>query len=305
MSTNKIATTNLIVWVFSAMTGAIAFYADGNWPGILVWGSVLSLLIWLSLRFGEHWDGTVYHFAQCLWLSVILSQLLGYSANCWPTGEHTFPVVPLSLLLLATLSACKGSDCTAKGVCVLFWIMAALIGVVVIAGIPELNIAFLQPKAPTIKSQMFLVYLLPALSGFFQCKSKRIYPFVVVVIMGTLVSAWICGILSPEIAYITPWPFYESAKGVQIFDIAKRLESLVSVGVTVGNYALYSLLLCAVGNLGEKLGKRQGAVIVASSIAAAFMLFNIRIDNAILVVISSIFWIFLPLLGVFKRKVKK
>ena len=305
MSTNEITTKHLIVWIISSMIGAIVFCADGNWIGTLIGGSVVSLLVWLSLRLGDHWNGSVYRIVQCIWLSVVLSQLLGYSADCWPTGERTFPVVPLSLLTLATISAHKGSECTAKGVCVLFWIMAGLLGIVVISGIPELNLAFLEPRNALVKPQILFLYLLPSLTGFFKYKIKSVYPFGVLIVFGVCISVWICGILSQQIANVAVWPFYESAKSVQFLNIAKRLESLVSAGVTIGNYALYSLLLCAAGNIGERFGKRRAAVNLSSVTAAGFMLLNVKIDDSFLIIASGFLWVFLPLLGAFKRKVRK
>ena len=302
MTDRRITTIQLNIWIVTAVIGPIIFYTDGNWSGILLWGAGISLLLWSVLRYGRHWDGVVYNVVQCLWLSVVLSQLLPYSADCWPTGEQTFPVVPMVLLVLATVSALKDSKCTASGISVLFWVVAFLLGVVLAAGAPEINSAYLVPKADVINAPMILAFLLPAAAGFLhRVKTGKLSLFLVVA-LGSIVAVWVSGILSPKIASITQWPFYEAAKSVQLFDVAKRLESLVSVGVTVGNYALYSLLLCGVRNIGDKFQKGREAVIIGTGISGSLMLLKVIIDPGISVIICVILWLFLPLLGVLKHK---
>jgi len=272
---------------------------------VLLWGGAISVLVWSTLRFGKHWDGAVYHIVQFLWLSVLLSQLLGYSAACWPTGECTFPVVPLTLLGLAAVSALKGSDCTASGIGVLFWVVAFLLGIVFAAGIPEIKTKYLLQSTNQMDASILLVYIIPAAIGFIEKKKDLKVPIIAIVILGSCVALWICGILSSEIAETVAWPFYESAKGVQIFDVAKRLESLVSAAVTVSNYALYSMLLCAVGNIGKRLDREREAVVIATAISASLMLLGIQIDAAISAIICMVLWIFLPLLGLLKRKMEE
>lgn len=302
LTDRKITAIQFNIWIVCAFIGPIIFHSDGNWVGSLLWGAAISLLVWTAIHFGHHWDGVIYNIVQCLWLSVVLSQMLPYSADCWPTGEQTFPVVPLALLALATISALKGSKCTAGGISVLFWVVAFLLGVVLAAGVPELNGAYLTPKIDTINAPMMLAFLLPAAAGFLHREKTGKLPFILAVALAGLVAIWISGILSPKIASTAPWPFYEAAKSVQLFDVAKRLESLVSAGVTVANYALYSLILCGVRNIGDKFQKGREAVVLAAGISGSIMLLNVAINPEISAVICGILWIFLPLLGIFKRK---
>ena len=302
MTDRKITAIQLNIWIVSAFIGAIAFCSDGNWGGTLIWGTGLSLLTWVAVRYGRHWDGFIYNTIQCLWLSVLLSQLLPYSALCWPTGEQTFPVVPLTLLALATVSALKGSKCTAGGISVMFWIMAFLLCVVLAAGAPELNGAYLMPKADAINERMMLAFLLPAAAGFLHREKTGKLAFVLAVILAIVVAIWISGILSSKIASAVQWPFYEGSKSVQLFDVAKRLESLVSAGVTVGKYALYSLLLCGVRSIGDKFQRGREAVLIGAGISGSLMLLNATINPEISAITCGILWVFLPLLGLLKRK---
>ena len=302
LSNHKITTTQQNIWIVTAVIGPIIFWSDGNWPGVLIWGAGISLLCWCAVRYGRHWSGVIYNIVQCLWLSVVLSQVLPYSAECWPTGERTFPVVPLALLALAAVSALKDSKATAGGISVLFWVAAFLIGIVLAAGVPELNSGYLLPQKNGIGAQIILVFLIPAAAGFLHREKTVNLPFVLVVVLGAAVAVWISGILSPKIAGTVQWPFYEAAKSVQLFDVAKRLESLVSAGVTVGNYALYSLLLCSIRNIGDKFHKGREAVVISAGISASLMLLELIIDTEILVIVCLILWLFLPLLGVIQKK---
>ncbi len=301
MSNPKISNIQLNIWIITATIAPIIFYCDGNWVGTILWSIPIGFLVWCAMHFGQHWGGGIYNVVQCLWLSVVLSQLLGYSAECWPTGERTFPVVPLVLLMLATATSLKGSKCTASGISVLFWVMAFLLGVVVAAGVPELNGNYFVASADPISAPMMLALLLPSAAGFLVKEKTGKLSIVTVVVSSVSIAIWISCILSPEIAESVKWPFYEAAKGVQLFDVAKRLESLVSAGITVGNYALYSLLLCGVRDIGDRFQKGIEAVITATGISASLVLLNVVVDPAISVVVCFVLWIFLPLLGIMKR----
>lgn len=302
MKNRRITGIQLGIWIITATIGPIIFVSDGNWFCVLLWGMGISFLVWSAMRFGRHWDGVIYNLIQCLWLSVLLAELLPYSAECWPTGERTFPVVPLVLLALASVSALKGCKCTAGGIGVLFWIIVFLLGIIIFAGLPRLSGKYLIPSIGTIKAPMLLTFLLPAAAGFLPREKTGKLPFIIVVALNAGAAIWISGILSPEIADVMPWPFYDAAKSVYLLDVAKRLESLVSVAVTVGNYAMYSLLLCAVKSIGDKFQRGREAVVSATVISAALMLLDAVVDPGILVIVSALLWIFLPLLGILKRK---
>ena len=302
MTDRKVTAIQLNIWLISAVIGPMVFYADASLDGIVLWSGVISALCWCAVRYGSHWDGVIYNIVQCLWLSVVLSQLLPYSADCWPTGEQTFPVVPLTLLALATVSALKDSKCTAGGISVLFWVLAFLLGIVFVAGVPELNGTYMASKEEAIDGSMIFVFLLPAAAGFLNREKTGKLAFLVIAILGAAIPLWICGILSPQIASNAQWPFYEAAKSVQLFAVAKRLEPLVSAGITVGNYALYSLLLCCLRNIGDKFQKGREAVFLGAGLSGSLMLLNVTIDPLYSAIICAILWIFLPLLGVLKKK---
>ncbi len=283
------------------MLGPILYYTKGNWFDVLPVAIILSLAAGIAVRFGRHWDGVIYNIVQLIWISVLLSQLLAYSADAWPTGERTFPVVPLTLLLLAAASALKGTNATANGMSILFWMSLFLLGIVAIAGIWNMEWEYLYPHRQGIDGNMLLIFLLPGAAGFLSANKYRIKTSFFIALMGSCVSAWIAGILSPAIAEQVAWPFYEAAKNVELFDVAKRFEALVSAGITMCNYGLYSLLLCAAARIGEKFGKRKEAVIGGVGISASLLLLGLSIQPEISAIFCAVLWVVFPLLGRLKK----
>lgn len=305
MLNNKVTVLQMAIWIISAVAGPILYYSNGNWFGLFPISVALSLLTGLAVCYGRHWEGPVYNFVQFLWIGILLSQFLIYSAKCWPTGEKAFPIVPLTLLILSGISATKGNKNAVNGISVIFWISLLLLGGVIAAGIENIKLEFLQPNKREIPPYIILALLLPAAVGFIKCEKSNILPFAVVPFFVTAVSLWIAGSLSPELSEIISWPFYEAAKSVELFSVAKRFESLVSVGVTLCNYCLYSLLFCAAASIGEKCGKKREAIIATVGISATLMLLGFRIDPIISTVISMILWVILPLFGMLKKKEKE
>lgn len=305
MQNNKVTALQMGIWNVAAVAGPTLYYANGNWFSFLPFVVVLCMITGAAVCYGRHWEGPVYHFVQFLWIAVLLSQFLGYSANCWPTGEQTFPIVPLALLFLSAISASKGNKNTADGISVVFWLSILLLGIVIVSGIQNLKLEFTRPNRGEIPNYIILALFLPAAGGFIKREEHSILPFIAIGILAICTSLWIAGSLSPETAELTSWPFYEASKSVELFDVAKRFESLVSVGITLCNYCLYSLLLCASASIGEKYSKRKEAVIVAVGISACFMLVGFTVNPIILSIITLLLWVIFPLLGLLKKKEKE
>ena len=305
MQNSKVSVPQLGIWVVTATTGPVLFYANGNWYLLLPVALVLSAISWLSVCYGKHWDGSVYRFVQLVWIGVILSQFLSYSAACWPTGERTFPVVPLTLLALAAISVSKGIRATVDGICVVFWISLFLIGIVFVAGFQDVEFTNFVATEGGISANLMLVLLLPAAARFVFRDRCSLVPFAGIGVLAVVVSLWIAGTLGTAIAEQLSWPFYEAAKSAQLFNVAKRFESLVSVGVTLCNYCLYCLLLSACVGVAEKILDRKFALVLVVTLSACFLLLEISINSTFLLLFSLLFWVVLPLLGTLNKKEKE
>lgn len=298
---NNGRTNQLSIWVITAMLGPILYFSQGNWLDTLVVSLVLSAATGCAVRYGKHWNGPIYNIVQLIWLALILAHFLGYSSACWPTGDRTFPVIPFTLLILAAASSIKGYDATANGMSIVFWMGLFLIGIVFVAGFWNIEPRNLYPKTQNIDAQTMLVFMLPGAVGLIKGKKFRLKASAAIIVLAVAITAWIAGILSPVIALQVTWPFYEAAKTVELFDVAKRFEALVSVGVTLCNYALYSLLLCAAASIGERFGRRRESVVICVGISASLILLGASIKPDILLVLSIIFWVILPLFGILSK----
>jgi len=299
---NKITATQWTIWIITALLGPIIFFAKGDWFGTLIVGCVFTALSWVVCRYGKHWRGSVYCIFQIVWISILLSQLLLNSADCWPTAQKPIPIIPITMLLLAGAAALKGEKSAANGVGVLFWVASVLLGAVIISGIGDVKLSFLSPTQQLQSNWFILAFLLPASVSFIKRENSSVIPFIAVVLIAVSICLWIGGILSAEVAKDIAWPFYEAAKSVQLLDIAQRLEALVSVGVTVGYYALFSLLLCEVGSIGKIMGHELGAIAASTIISVCLVLSRIRIGLVVIFAACMIFWVILPLLGTLKTK---
>lgn len=295
---HKISPYQMGVWLVTAFAGPIIYFADGNWLYMLVLGSILSLLCYLAVHYGRHWKGKTYAVAQLLWVTVLLSQLAPYSAKCWPTGENVFPIIPLTLLFLAGCAAVNGVKGAANGMGVLFWGAALLLCAVILSGVGDIKGDWLFPQYQFPQEAILLVFLLPALPGLLGIGVNKVYAALPVLAAG--ISAWIAGSISPALSEQVDWPFYEAAKSAQLLDVAKRFEALVSVGVTIGNFALYAMLFSAAYQMGENFGRGRDAVFLSGTLASLLMLFRVTLPMGVLIVGSFVFWIWLPLLSLIK-----
>lgn len=295
--TNRRMTTQTEIWTIMAILGPVLFYSKGCWLEALVATAVVSVVVFFLHRFGQHWCGPIYSAVQALWLSIYLSQMLSYSAMCWPTGERSFPVVPLVLLILAAVSVTKGEKETGNGICVLFWVAVSLLGFVVISGFSNIDLPEPSTDCQFNNIRILPILLLPATVMFDREKGRItliLFSFVLVV---TSVAFWIDGTLTYQLAMKTVWPFYESAKSVQFLETAKRFESLVSVGITICNYALYSFLLKSIACIGEKFNRRNFSITAGTVVSGGLTLIGVVIPPVYLIIFSLILWVILPLFG--------
>jgi hypothetical protein len=183
---------------------------------------------------------------------------------------------------------------------ILFWVVIVLIGVVIVAGMSDLRGKYLKVQSGMPKDVFYLIFLLPAVAAFLCIGEGGMRVLAVIPVFAAGIAAWVAGSISPQLAEVVDWPFYEASKSVQLLGVAKRFEALVSVGITVGNYGLYSMLLCAIYCLGEKLEKGRESVTISALLAGSLMLTGITLTVKVMIAVSFVLWIFLPLLGIFK-----
>lgn len=306
MFTDKVPKNALAVWVWVAMTAPLAQLAGkDHWVAVIVLALLCGLVCGLAIRFGQPDGGTWFRILQCVWLVAVLAQMARWSADIWPTGR-AFPIVPLALLLLAVLSACKGPAAAARVGGILFWFLLLLYGGLLLAGGENVKLKWLTPRWDMPSPVLGAVLLIPAVAGFLPREKGEEKGLIGVVAFAAATALWTVGSLSFGVAQDQSWPFYEGMKSVGLFGVAKRLEAFVSVAATLGYFALCSLLLSAVGMNFERI--RQGAgrcgVIAAGAFAASLVWLPLQ-GGGIQGMISLVLWVLAPLFSACTKLLKK
>lgn len=291
----------MTAWITVAISAPLAAFAGQYpWLTVLLAAVVCGGISYLVLRFCS--DGTVSNPVLCgvewLWMGILLGQLSAFVTDCWETGS---PLIPAVLLLLAAFSAKNASRAGA----VLIWLAVPVFGLVLGAGAPELKAQWLRPQWEMPGAELLLILLLPCAGAFLpreKGKTSWLLP-VIPGILALLLSLWIRGSLTPE----AESSLYEYSKGISLFGITERFESLLSCTLTAGWFALFGVLLCAAGCLTERIrrGWGQGGAWCCAFVAIAVLLSGIRLTGWVLLTMSALLWAGIPLLSQLAAGIKK
>ncbi len=313
MMNEKLSSYRLGGFLVVAMSGPFVYLAGRqNWTAVF-FAAVACLLCCLTV-FSRPAHNFLTWPLFCLLeygsLVVACIAVSGWSSSIWPTGRG-WPVVPLTLLALATVSAWFGANRASKGMGVLFWLITILYCVLLAFGFRNIQPAYLGPKWETPNFLSWFAFLLPCTAQFLpREKSKKICVyFPVLAGVALLITLWTEGNLSLDAAKEVAWPFYEAGESVRLFGVANRLESFISVGATIGFYGLYSLLLSVAGYLAEKAKSGWGkyGTLTGGILSAAGVLFRWKMHWFVLAVGAFVLWVALPILTSFfeGKKIKK
>ena len=308
----KLSASRLGGWLVVAMSGPFVFLAGRqNWTAILAASAVG--LIASAAVFARPTYKILSHPFACLLeygfsaaVCLVVSQWPG---SIWPTGR-AWPAVPLTLLLLATASVWYGAGRTAKGMGVLFWLITILYSVLLAFGAPNIQPAYLLPKWENLGLAYWFVFLIPCAAQFLpREKGKGMWGYIAALAaVAVLLAVWTEGNLSLNAAKQVSWPFYEAGESVQLFGVASRLESLISVGATVAFYSLIALLLSIAGHLAEGVKKGWGktGILAGAATSVAGVLLQWQIPHFVLAVGAFVLWVGVPIVGsIFPEKNSK
>lgn len=306
MFRERIPLRQLSAWLFAGTAPVLIQILSGSsWLWIGIAGAIsllLTVCVWRSGWEPAKWQCPVLY----LYLSVLLGQMLTYTAQSWPVGDND-PAVPLILLLLGAWSAQKGPSAAARVGAVLFWAVLILYLAVLGAGVKDIQWNWLMPRWNMPDEMGIAVFLLPAASvcllGSNRKTGIRLALPAVFVFVAALITA---GVLSPAVAERTPNAFYEMSRSINLLGVARRFEALISAGMTVGWFALISLVLTCCGVLAQKILQGQGrsGLWLSALTAAGMKLCGLHIQGWILLLFGAAFWVGIPVLtqGLEKRK---
>lgn len=310
MFSKEIPQRQLWAWIISAMTAPLAVIAGKcSWLWVLAVGLVCSALCWsvFTLSEGKLQYKKWYCTLQLIWLTVVISEIARWTLYCWEDAGQS-PVISLTLLILAAVSAWSGGERASRVGSVLSWLMAGIYIIVLAAGAGDLNVRWMRPEMDAPSPELVFVFLLPATVLFLPGKkTKGKYALGLAILFSVVITLCTAAILSPAAAKKLDFPFYTFSKSLSLFGVAERFESLVSVVLTLGFFSLLSFLISAIGSLAEQLGKGGGrtGIIGSAILAGILLLLHNGLSGFMLAVLSVIFWGIAPLTAVIFEKIKK
>lgn len=307
MYDHKLHHRQLTAWLLGAIipTG-IQLTAGGSWTSVLLVGVLTILCVWLRWQFGTEPQGTGIGMLWLVLMSLLLGTVAQTSILSWPTGGH--PVAAAILLLLSAWSAWKGTDAAARVGSVLFWLVFLLYLVLLGSGAKEVQWEWLSPTKADVNPLGCILLLTPAgaamhLKGKERFQSRLLIPGA----MCTLAALITAGVLSPKVATEQTDAFYQMTRSLSILGQGRRFEAVLSAGMTVGWFCVFSLYLTICAAISEKVKKGAGrwGIIGATIVSLLILLCQVHIPGIILLVLCAIFWVLLPVLTQWIDVVKK
>lgn len=307
MEDKKLSQAQFDSWAFAAVTPPlIQMSSNASW----LWLALLGLACILMERLRDRYCKAKMSRWLCLpgviLMIVVLGELAGVSAESWPRGEGTV-AVPLALLALAAWSASKGAGAAARVGVVLFIFINMIYILVLVSGAQQLRFEWLRPISGAPGAGSLLLLLVPLAGRGLPVNGnggtrRRVWALAVAVGAVLLTG----GILSPDVASMEKFAFYEMCRSLELLGVARRFEALICAAATAGWFSLMALLLSAICELVERAwpGWGRNGVWAAAALAAEWMLCGLHIYGWLLLGVWTVFWVLLPILtqGIENRK---
>lgn len=300
MFNEKVNQYPLWAWVLVGMSAPVAQFASREqWTAVLIMAAACGGLCWgiHALDSGEPVSRRWYCAVEYLFLMLITGEFARLSASCWPTGG-SYPIVPLTLLILAVFSALDGANRASRAGSVIFWFLALLYAVVLTASVKNLRGNWMMPALEAPSAFLIVVFLLPAVASFLPREKGGAagIALTAIGIFAAVISLLTSGTMSQNAIKTLEDPFYEFSKSLSLFGVAERFEALISVALTLGYFAMLSFLLSAAGHLAERVrtGWGRPGVICCGAAGGLILLFCPRIASLWLAVLCVVLWGILP-----------
>ena len=271
------------VWLLAALAAPIAHFSGCGWLTVLITAALVLPLA----RINKDWifPKPIALF-QILWLGIVAGSLLHGTAECWPSDNSL--AVPLTLLTLAALT---GAAKAPRIGAVLAFAMGLLALPVALSGAAHLKPQWLSPTPFAWNPMLVLVLLLTSLpvAG----KGKGIwYTGVLALAIAVLEQ----GVLSPYVAASLPDPEYQTARALGY------LEPVASAALTMGWFAVASLLFASAADIAKKSGISQRlSYVLVWCTGLPLLIFKWQLPAPFLMGLSAFLWCFTP----FFQKLKK
>ena len=281
------------IWAWTAigMWTLLAHFSGGSWWGLLLLAilcyCVMKLLPENMVQFQNRRE---YCIAQLIGIYLLLTQLIPMSALYWP-GKLSEKVVPATLVLLAAYSCIKKPERVAG---ILFCAIAILNVPIVVAGFKDMKLEWIMPEGNSLSVWVIVALVLPQLTGFIvEERIDKWYKWII--LLGTAIWMITSGLLSSGVASKLEVPLREVGKSLTLGTYS-RFESVVSVAMTLGWYALTSLLFFVAVQCCKGLNiKKEAGICILAILVLTNLLTDVKISPAITVIYVVLTWILLPI----------
>ena len=300
MSGKDLGEKQLKLWLMTAMSAPLAQAVGGiSWVTVLVTGITCGGFLFVIRRIREgisHFPGWLSVLAQ-IWLLIRLLYMLGEAGRCWQ-ADQSGVFVPLILLLLGGLSACKGMKAAAGVASILFYFVAVGYGATGVASLKNVHDSWMFTGVSGVQPQLIAIFLLPTVMLLF---SENCRPLGWVLLgglagAGGILALLINGVLSAGMAAGYQNGFYEMSRSVSYLGTVERIESLTASVLVLGWFTMFSLHFTILSEVRETDEKRGNlSVWVTFLAAAAFYLSGVKVDALVSVAADVLLCLFVVL----------
>lgn len=299
MNTNQVSNRQSNLWLMAAMAAPLAKAASCcSWLAVLTMGGFTLLVGWWLARYRTEQKPWL-DILQGLWASVIVSEMLYWCEDCWPSHSNG-KAAALILLTLAIWSACKGRQRAARVGCMLIWPVGLLLGIILLSAVPEMRLQNLYPTWQMPDAALVTVLLLTTLyTG--QGKGTSAGVCAGFLCFALITAAVTAGVLSPYISSTSEAGLYELSRSISFFGVSQRLESVAAAGMTIGYFGGISYLL----SIPEEAANRGRMVLAYGVLAGLLFIMNIRFDSRMIAVGSILLWVIFPAICSLKNLFQK
>ncbi len=294
---NKIPGAQLNAWLLAALIPAVFSIVGRNgWITVLLTAAFAGVLCFCVLTCKHEKLPKWLCVLELGWLTVFLGGLSKISSACWMEVDAS-PAISVNLLILAALAAHRGAVQGARTGATLMWLVLPVLGVVLLAGTTDIEPKWIRRELEIPDGMLVGLLLFPCLGMYLpreSAKASRWTAFILGVV-AVAASALMDASMGSEIASTAASSFYEFSKGVNLLGVAERFEALVGCALTAGWFALFTLILCAVYHLTEKIfspASKWSVWIVAA--ASAGLMCILPNTDSWMAIGALVFWGFLP-----------
>lgn len=267
------------LWLLAAMSAPVAQYsAMCSWQYVLMVGA-LAMLIQIGAAGWFKPLGKVLTAGYLITMILLLGETVKQAVLNWPGGNVWF--LSLSTLLVADLGARKGAATACRGGAVIFWITSVIAGMIAITGVKDIHGQWLLQNSMASNGLLLAVFLLPTMAEIVpgEEKDNGVKVTGIAVIYGLVISLLVNGALSPGVVAAEENPLYVYSKSLSLFGVAKRFEAIVAFGLTLGYYALCTLLLTMTVKLAKGYSDREKSVqrtAILTAMVGAMLMIGIK-----------------------------